>query len=649
MKKDNSDATVFTNAIGEFLAWLSVLRIALGTQAFRGWLKEYHGIEDEHELLAGYRFLVDTCVRCLIRSVTMGTGLDLTEDYTFFRARFTGIPLNDIPNTCEKTIFIKRIWKAARGIRESEEWQQFETSTKHLLAFLDSISQVVMPHVISAVENVTESQALKVSTIAYTLIDLNDTKRGFPKGQLAATVLNPVTEEQFLKSAYAGYVYALQYLWYRLVGKEQYGKSCLVDLHKLDPSLTSSGKKSVQRREERHPERKSWYVFDGYFDRINNEISLPLENQLAVRGADDNILVLSESFDKKEFGELLKPKGLTDPDYMHKTDKASVMKQLNYYLLWYEVNVLDAQELTVFNGVPAFVPLVMGVVEQRKLEHMIEKVQIRVFKHPVGEKGRKEYDYSYCILIEAVSSLGISDYSGWLVFFDCACDYSGFGITSYRKAKSLLNSYEKRNLIEVREIEVDNEIFREYLGKRSVSSVFETVVYEETEINIPDRIAEMDQLRRLNLLELKARTEDTLGNLKGKFFEYLFFDWLVEEKGSMYASVRCDTQEEGEQIDVLAEKIDGKTVDFYECKVKLHVGEIEKTIKQTANKINALQKSREDKTIAPYLVVFSDISDANRLMFLEKGIRVVSPFARAIAEWRKLSAESRKIIHQLLA
>jgi DNA-directed RNA polymerase subunit RPC12/RpoP len=111
-------------------------------------------------------------------------------------------------------------------------------------------------------------------------------------------------------------------------------------------------------------------------------------------------------------------------EYLTKNDDKSLKKQLSMAMLWYDVNVLDTP-LTVFNGVPAFTSTLLGSIELAKGFQDDEPVKAIIFKHPAGMENY--FDYSFGIFIQAYTSMGLSDYSGWLVFFDCATDYSGFG------------------------------------------------------------------------------------------------------------------------------------------------------------------------------------------------------------------------------
>jgi len=132
------------------------------------------------------------------------------------------------------------------------------------------------------------------------------------------------------------------------------------------------------------------------------------------------------------------------------------------------------QKNAIFNGVPAFVSTLIGSVELSRTFQSEEKVLVLRFKHPEWDS---EYRYSYGILIPSFGSTGITDYSGWLVFFDCATDFSGFGGSLHQDAETFIGRYLERGEIEVKEEVADIEMFKRYLAEKNVSSIFDQIKY----------------------------------------------------------------------------------------------------------------------------------------------------------------------------
>ena len=141
---------------------------------------------------------------------------------------------------------------------------------------------------------------------------------------------------------------------------------------------------------------------------------------------------------------------------------------------------------------------------------------------------------------------------------------------------------------------------------------------------------------------IKTQEDRFMSDTKGKFFEYLFFNWLAENKMKTYDVMSCDTILENEQIDIYLE--DREFIHLFECKVAIH--NPQKVIKQVKNKINALNNS--EKKIVPWIVVYSDVSDERKKEIDREGIKVCANFRRKIENWRKLNKNSKKIIFSIL-
>ncbi len=616
--------------VDQIFSFINIIKTSSNVGKFRKWLKEYHKRDDNSQIFEGYKFFIDVCVRGFINSIIYGTSLDLEEDFTFFRARFVGVELDDIPNTCEKTIFIKNVWNLTKTIRKANGWDEITEAVKDADK-LFFVFDVIFERAISSTRELNKKDALKISTIFNTHIFLNDTKRGVPHVYLLTPILKSSASEEYLEKVYVGYVYTLQYLWFVLLEKENFEKSSLKDLHKAHDMYSKEAKEQIEsqagipvseeeikkefvterkekirehegeielvkelsdediKKSEAEKERlsklKNWFALDMFFGKINEEIIEPLKSRVGAISVFNHLLKSSDKFNKSLISEFLRRDELKNPRYLETTDnKERMRKKLDYLFLWYDVNVLNTQKLTVFNGMPAFISTLIGNVELNRIFGSDEKVLALRFKHPV--EGVQGYDYSYGILIQAFSNIGIADYSGWLIFFDCATDYSGAGSVLHDESEIFIENFLDEEKIEIKEDIVDEERFKEYLAEKSTSSVFG---------------------------EIKYMTP--LGVYLNK-----------------------------EQIDVLAEAESG--VYIFECKVNLHIDEIDKIKKQIENKVKAANQQFSKKRVIPYLVVFSQIQNVHRKKFEDMGIHVFSPFENEIKNWRGKS--SRDTIFRIL-
>ena len=93
-----------------------ILQKASDADGFLTWLRDYHNISATEKLLAGYKFLLGSIFKGFLNEIYVNTTLELSEDEALFRAQFKGVPLRDTPNTCEKTILLKRIWIHGKAV-----------------------------------------------------------------------------------------------------------------------------------------------------------------------------------------------------------------------------------------------------------------------------------------------------------------------------------------------------------------------------------------------------------------------------------------------------------------------------------------------------------------------------------------------------
>ena len=125
----------------------------------------------------GYMFFVETAIRTLMLSIEHGN-IGFEQDFEFYRARFRGVKIEDVPNTYEKVIMLKRIWYIYKKLRRSK------IST--IASVLDQIQRIVVKpfmtvfelHASSAVEGLDKHQSLKYSDMFYLNTYFNDSHIG---------------------------------------------------------------------------------------------------------------------------------------------------------------------------------------------------------------------------------------------------------------------------------------------------------------------------------------------------------------------------------------------------------------------------------------------------------------------------------------
>jgi hypothetical protein len=460
-----------------FFSYYNILNIVTDLTSFKKWLKDYHDLVDYNELLDGYVFFLNTCFRGLIDTIILENSFGIEEDYIFYRARFVGINIDDIPITCEKTIFIKNIWEKTKNIRNSTNWDDITASIKDIVDLLKSFEKIYENYIVP-VNGLPKNYALNSATILKTYIFLNDLQHGVPLAYKIAPILKSNLTEKQVDRSYLGYVYTLQYLWYILLGEQKFLSSSLKNLHlahEICP-LEESEKFSSFGLKVTRCKKDCWASLDRFFGIIKGEIIEHLEDELKNKSNFNNLLdtlLVCQNFDKNLIEDYLVKYKLKNPEYLSRDDNKSVYKKLDYYFMWYKADVLDGSKTSVFNGVPAFTSVLIGNIKKRRYFGNNEKVFILKVKHPV--KGVKGYDYSYGVLIEAFGNIEITDYSGWLIFLDCANDYSGFGGSLHTEAEIFINKFVKEGSVEIKEIIMDKDVFIRYLLSKNISRSLEEI------------------------------------------------------------------------------------------------------------------------------------------------------------------------------
>lgn len=121
-------------------------------------------------------FFMETAVRTFIHEIIYSAFPLIPEDFVFFRARFEGVKLANIPNTSEKTAFIKDLNDYRRDLRKAGTWDE----TK---AVLDEFSGEVLQQFEKLFQNHTvpgpgvdmnQDELLHHLAIFSTFLHLND-------------------------------------------------------------------------------------------------------------------------------------------------------------------------------------------------------------------------------------------------------------------------------------------------------------------------------------------------------------------------------------------------------------------------------------------------------------------------------------------
>jgi len=422
------------------LGIVHLLSLATDVAGFKEWLVAQRSRQATAQVFKGYVFGLGTLIRLLHMAIDFDFSLRLSENFTFSRARFYGTPIAEVPNSCQKAILLRNINKASRQLLGTKSWSQMEPNAKEfnevvLAPFqqLSLVSKLRLP-------KITPDHATALNFIAqwHMHLFLHDTRRGYPHGYRQPMLNDSLTSER-LAEVFEGYKLTVQYLWFKLLG-DGFIHSITAEIHKAP----------------------DWKRFDGYYRVAQHELIDPKE-KLTGLYVGFNTLLVARPGAKRIISKLLEPKVKEQP--------LPLEKELQRKFLWYNVELVDASS-AIFNGVIAFISVLNGAVIFRQRIGNSNRLLVMRVKHPAGGtiRGRPKFDYSYAILMEGHGSFGISDYSGWLLFFDCCGDYSGFAGSQYAMAEKEIGQHRNQKTIEVHEITVAKDKFLKLMQTKLLST-----------------------------------------------------------------------------------------------------------------------------------------------------------------------------------
>jgi hypothetical protein len=492
-------------------------------------------VKDIEEFIIGYKFFLETVLRSLVDRITDSPIINLTEDYTYYRARHRGILLSKIPNSCEKIILKKNFYDLIKAIRRAKSMESLEE------AYSDIYSKIYRP--ISSLmgkesnlnnNKFSKNEIRKVSMAYWTLIYFNQIQHSLPQGYYVSVYPDSLNPDIWKRSLF-GYALTLEFIWSKILG-EDYKKYGLNKMHKS----------TKWKREfvfgDMDEEDKALNL-DSFFRIINDKIINPLEKKYDFNFPSSDILYFNGEIDKSYFNDVLtSPKG----------PNLSFEEEFEHLTFWYNFEVLGSRS-EIFSGVPTFLNLLEGVVERKLRLGAEEKSHVIRFAHP--DKQVNGNDYSYGVLVQSYGTIG-SDWSGWIILYDCCGDYSGFSGQQYAHAESLIKNYEELGLLEVSEMKIPKDKFQKYLSKRLARRDITS-----------ERFTLMDTLNEL-------------GDSRGKLFELFSYYYLSKLK--TYSKVDWQIPTSKGDIDLIAENEDTKKI--FECKLNPFNHNIQEEVKKIQEK-----------------------------------------------------------------
>lgn len=504
--------------VDDIMAIINALRILIDIKSFRSWLAANRRSSKVEKYLDGYKLTFRALLERLIEEIERDVALGLSSNSVFDRFSFTGrVPISKLPNSCDKVVLIKNVRKAAKPMLKATDWKQLEIASLIFLRDilppliqLKSITDVNSAYNISSLD-----EAIKYVTMFELYIFLNDTRSGVPHGYPDIILENKEgrlyqkKNGRFLSTSFNGYKYSVQFMWSKLLGAS-FSNSPLAYIHRA----------------------KGWTSLDEYFESIRTKVIHPIELEIGTLLGLAALMTIREG--AKAILHPLLSKLPPEPTL-------SEREQLEQLFLWYEIELIDASQNTLFNGIPAFISALLGSIEIKRKADNPDKTQIIRLMHPKELHGYANF-YSYAVLME-VGGL-FSDSSGWLLFFKCCYD-TGSGRRGLEYIEQFITEYFNKGLIAVKEVQVPAQ---------KLLSLLDNYLISATKLEMQD-IHET----KASLREIKDRFDTSRGLLL-EFIACYLHSYLLNKDNTR---VEWNYTHHNQQIDLIVRQKD--SILFFEC------------------------------------------------------------------------------------
>jgi hypothetical protein len=555
---------------------LQTLKILGDVDAFSSWLKTTYPEKNVDELFEGYKFSLICCLNCFIDGISNDELLGIKNDFLLNCAISQNILIDQIENTCEKTVFLKNLKplykeikkaKSYNGIIKSLEKFNQEITSKFDEIFMKNIS-------VSNNSGLDKETATSLLLIDYAQNYLVQIKNNGPIANSTHPLSANWTDPKLKEISFEGYKYAIQFLWLQLLGEKEFNQTHLVNIHL---AVSWRDYKYIEKEKSEDPifddifnqefNLEEQTSFDSYFYWIRDEITNPLHNKYKtdIYTIESYFKFQPHGYDKQAvFSTLLKQKEQKNEF------KLSWDAQIQKCLLWYPFEIVNSGESTLFQGITSFNTFLAGTItlhDSNKSE--FSKIVVAKFTHPHPDSQVKN-DYSYGVLLDSKSAAG-HNCSGWTIFQDACGDYSGFSGREHKSTEKLIQKYLKDKKMELRELSIPLEKFNDFTNSHAKSETERSII-EQNKL-IPDII----QKSKSYLLELI-----TYYVCSRKYAESYFVTLCTGNKSDggekdivllsrdekEVVIIECKLNPQSYSMKTLAKKLEAKLLDYHEYEKK---------------------------------------------------------------------------------
>lgn len=480
---------------------IQTIKILGDTDNFLQWMKNEHPEKDYNEFFDGYKFSIECCLNTFVDGVCGDQILGIENDFLLNRALAELVPLHKIASTCEKTIFLKNLKPHVKSIQKT---QNYKALNQKCLDFNESISsrfdQIRKNNLVlskdTGLDAETANQFWRIDFVHTFLVQINNNG---PTANCGHPFNVNWTLEDRLSHYFEGYKYAIQFLWYRILGQDKFNQTNLKTMDLADSwrdykyLVTGNSEDPMHSMFNREFLLEEQTSFDSYFYWIKKEVTDPLSDKhgFFVYTIDDQFQFVAKDYDKLSlFGDLLDANNIKEV-----TPNMGLSDQIGERLYWYPFEIVNARESQMHHGISSFNTMLAGTIALHNPKVSgLPKVIVAKFTHP-HSKNKNKNDYSYGILIDTKSAAGHYS-SGWVIYQNVCGDYSGFSGSEYKSSEKLISKYSKKSKLELRELTIPLNKFAEFTNGY-VKDKKEISILEENKL-----VVDIIQKSRSHLFEL---------------------------------------------------------------------------------------------------------------------------------------------------
>jgi len=531
---------------------LNSLEILGNADAFVEWMSRKYPDKSVDEIFEGYKFSLQCCLNAFLSGIEGDTLLGIKSDFRFDRAMSNLIPLYQLEDSCEKIIFLKNINPFVKDILRAktyagitDEMEKFRNNILHKFIEIDSHYSFINNQIDIDIDVAKE---LRLIDFVHTfLVQIGNSGPIACSSNLSSKRVSRKGREMFFE----GYKYAIQFLFFEILGADKFNETSLINLHETDSwndfKYIDDDSDSEFPFLNRRFNLEEQTCFDSYFWRIKDEITTPLQEKhgFEIHRIDSYFDFNNSNYNRsRHFRDLLDSKGIVyQPNF-------SDDEEIFYELYWYPINVTHDFDSPTLSPTMSLCTMIAGSVELHDSKNSeMDEIFVVKFTHP---RGNERNDYSYGILIDSSRSLYSS---GWTIYCDICNNFTG-AASEYDKIETLI--CDKKDKINLIEITISHSKFRDFINRQNQGEEYQN----------------------------ERKYDDILQKSRSYLFELFVYHVLHHNEYHKKYNVKLNPYKNVDEIDVELLKVDKSEIIVVECKLNPQNQNFKTVFKKINKKLN---------------------------------------------------------------